>query len=101
MSLKVGATAEVFTEVTVNRALTNPSTLELRVRSPSGGSTTYVLGTHPELTQVLNTDGTTKTGHFHAIVPCTAVGRWIYVWTSTGTAAGVSDGDFYVEALLG
>src|SRR5215831_10567020 len=68
--------------------LTNAGTLSLTVTKPDATTQTYASPTN---------DGT---GLYHQDIPAadlTQLGHYQYVWTSTGTAAGVSFGDFDVH----
>jgi hypothetical protein len=68
--------------------LTNATTLSLTVTKPDTTTQTYASPTN---------DGT---GLYHQDIPATdltQLGHYQYVWTSTGTAAGVSFGDFDVH----
>lgn len=72
----------------------NPDTVEFKVRSPAGITTSYVYGTDDELAQ-------TSTGDYHIDYSPSTAGRWHYRWISTGTAkASVVEGSFVVQASM-
>jgi len=70
--------------------LVNPGTLTLLVKLAQADGTTLTTGTYSSPTS----DGT---GLYHQDIPVTdlaATGHYQYTWTSTGTGAGVSFGEF-------
>jgi len=70
--------------------LVNPGTLTLLVKLANADGTTLTTGTYSSPTS----DGT---GLYHQDIPVTdlaATGHYQYTWTSTGTGAGVSFGEF-------
>ena len=70
--------------------LVNPGTLTLLVKLANADGTTLTTGTYSSPTN----DGT---GLYHQDIPVTdlaATGHYQYTWTSTGTGAGVSFGEF-------
>lgn len=64
--------------------LTDPTTIDVRVRAPAGTET------HPAVVR----DGA---GTYHADVPITVSGIWRYRWVGTGAAAGAEEGFFEVR----
>jgi hypothetical protein len=68
----------------VNDVLTDPTTVDLRVRSPAGAES------HPAVLR----DGA---GSFLAAAPITLSGLWRYRWVGTGAAAGAEEGFFEVR----
>lgn len=73
-------------------ALVNPTTLTLLVKIAQADGTQLATGTYGLPTN-------DSTGTFHQDVPVTdlaSIGHYQYTWTSTGTGAGVSFGDFDV-----
>jgi hypothetical protein len=72
---------------TVGLVLTDPSTVSLVVTDPTGTATTYTYSA--SITK-------SSTGVYTKTVTASTVGVWSYVWTSTGTAADVQDGNFTV-----
>ena len=72
--------------------LVTPTTLTLVVKITNADGTTTITGTYASPTN----DGV---GLYHQDIPATdltAINHYQYVWTSTGTGAGVSFGDFDV-----
>lgn len=68
----------------VEDVLTDPTTVDVRVRAPVGTET------HPAVER----DGV---GTYHADVPITLSGIWRYRWVGTGAAAGAEEGFFEVR----
>jgi hypothetical protein len=76
----------------VNGFLVNPATLTLVVQVRNADGTATVTGTYASPAEDL-------TGEFHQDIPVTdlpSVDHYQYTWTSTGTGAGVSFGEFDV-----
>jgi hypothetical protein len=76
----------------VTGALVDPGTLTLVVKLASADGTTTTTGTYATPTH-------DSTGTYHQDIPAAdlaGLGHYQYVWTSTGTGAGVSFGDFDV-----
>lgn len=70
----------------------DPSTVSLKVRSPSGIEVTYdYLGSPLELTR-------DSAGNYHADVVANEIGDWFYKWISGGIGAGDDEGQFMVAA---
>lgn len=87
----IGDVVRLTIQLRVNGTLTDPTTLVLSVRSPSGAVTTYAWNTAPEVIR-------NSVGDFEARIPAVASGTWRYFWTSTGTAPMAEPGaDFYVR----
>lgn len=73
-------------------ALVNPATLTLLVKAAQADGTQATTGTY-------GSPVNDSTGAYHQDIPVTdlaAIGHYQYTWTSTGTGAGVSFGDFDV-----
>lgn len=73
-------------------SLCTPATLTLLVKVAQADGTQAVTGTYASPTL-------DSTGNYHQDIPATdltAIGHYQYTWTSTGTGAGVSFGDFDV-----
>lgn len=90
MSLyNVGDTAVLSAELRVKIGgewtLTDPTSLALVVRLPSG-------------TESLASVSRSKAGTYQSSVDCTESGTWRYRWTATGAAKGVEEGHFLVVA---
>jgi hypothetical protein len=81
----LGQTVKFSAEFRVDSSLTDPTTAVLDVKRPVTGTTVQ-----PTVTN----DGT---GLRSATYTVNEVGYWHYKWTSTGTAAGVQNGTFYVS----
>ena len=76
----------------VTGALVNPATLTLLVRLAQADGTWLTTGTY-------SSPANDSTGTYHQDVPVTdlaAAGHYQYTWTSTGSGAGVSFGEFDV-----
>ena len=76
----------------VTGTLVNPGTLTLVVQIANADGTSTITGTYSS--PVMD-----STGMFHQDIPATdlaSIGHYQYTWTSTGTGAGVSFGDFNV-----
>ena len=76
----------------VTGTLVNATTLTLVVKIAQADGTQLVTGTYA-------TPVNDSTGNYHQDIPVTdlaSIGHYQYVWTSTGTGAGVSFGDFDV-----
>ena len=72
--------------------LVDPATLTLAVHLAAADGTSTVTGTYTSPTK-------DSTGTYHQDIPATGLattGHYQYTWTSTGTGAGVSYGDFDV-----
>lgn len=72
--------------------LVNPSTLTLLVKTSAADGSMTTTGTYPSPTN-------DSTGTYHQDVPAAdlaTIGHYQYTWTSTGTGAGVSFGEFDV-----
>jgi hypothetical protein len=69
----------------------DPATVTLSVLSPAGVTTVYTYGGSP--------DTVTKdsVGNYHADIDAGESGDWFYKWSSTGTGAGVQEGQFMVS----
>lgn len=70
---------------------TDPTTVTLKVKTPSAVSASYVYGTAPEVTR----EGA---GVYVGAIPLTEGGNWVYRWEGTGTAPGAEPGGFSVRA---
>lgn len=76
----------------VTGTLVNPGTLTLLVKLAQADGTWLTTGTYAS-------PANDSTGTYHQDIPVTdlaAIGHYQYAWTSTGTGAGVSWGDFDV-----
>lgn len=73
-------------------AVTDPTTLTLKVKYPDGTSDTYTFGVDVIIVK-------DSVGNYHADVPIDQAGRWAYSWTGTGAATFAEGGRFRVYAL--
>lgn len=87
-----GQTVRINTEVRVDNALTDASTLTCKVEDPTGAKVTYTYNSSPELTRA-------SLGTYRLRIACSIAGIWKYRWTSTG-AAGIDEGTFLVTPQL-
>lgn len=74
---------------TVEDAETDPATVTLKVKPPTGSVETYTYAAS-EITRVAE-------GRFRRNVSATAAGTWHYRWIGTGDAAGAEEGSFWVR----
>jgi len=70
--------------------LTDPSTVQAKIRAPDGTITTYRYLTDTELVR-------DSTGVFHVDVVTTLGGTWAYRFISTGTAEAANEAEFFVQ----
>lgn len=69
--------------------LVDPTVITVAVLAPAGTQVTYTTATSPAVVR-------DSVGAFHLDLPSAAAGHFQYVWTTTGSAAGVSTGAFDV-----
>ena len=70
---------------------TDPDTLTLKLRAPSGVETSYAYLADDEIQK-------TDAGDYTADITPDEAGRWLYRWETTGTATTIADeGDFLVQ----
>lgn len=84
-SFPYGDTVTLKAEFYVERVLTDPTTVNLTVQDPSGDQST----------PSIQNGGT---GIRYVTFEAEEAGRWRYKWVSTGSAAGVKEGGFYVNS---
>lgn len=79
--------AKLSATFTVSGVDTDPTTVTVTVRDPTGTVTTYT-----------TSNGVTKdaTGQYHLNLTVGVSGRWAYKWSGTGTAVDNEQGVFYV-----
>ena len=77
---------------TVAGVATDPTTLTLRVKDPTGATTTYTLVSSPALVK-------DSTGVYHYDLAASIAGTWSYHWEGTGVQ-GSDDQQFFVEGAL-
>lgn len=75
---------------TVSGVVTDPSTISLKVKDPTGAETTYALA-------ALVRD---STGDYHLDITVPTAGIWSWHIESTGADQASNDGQFYVTAAL-
>lgn len=90
MSYTLGQQVVLTTAVTDTLGVPTAATMSLTVTRPDG--TTLVSG-------VGLTINTTGTGTYSCVVPTTQAGTYLYLWTASGAAIGVDDGQFDVLAI--
>lgn len=74
----------------VDGVATDPTAVTLAVTTPTGTTTTYTYSL-AEITR-------DSTGVYHKDIACTEAGTWSYVWTGTGAASDVEDGNWTVSS---
>lgn len=79
--------AAVFKDV--NGTATDPTTITLKVKDPSGNTDTYTYAAG-QITKA-------STGNYHRDISIDETGDWHYEWVSTGSGQGVEPGEFTVE----
>lgn len=84
-----GATVRVQATFQVDDTDTDPTTVTLKVKDPSGNVDTYTYGAG-EVTK-------SATGVYYKDIMPDEVGHWVYRWIGTGTAAGVSEAIIEIE----
>jgi hypothetical protein len=87
-----GDTVRLSTTFTVNDVLTDPTTVALVVRDPTGTSTSYAYNP--------GTITRDSVGAFHQDIAASTAGIYAWKWTGTGAAAGIDEGTFTVEDTL-
>lgn len=90
MSYTLGQQVVLATNVTDVLGAPIDATMSLTVTRPDG--TTLVSGVGLTITHA-------GTGSYTCPVPTTQPGPWMYVWTASGAAIGVDDGQFEVLAI--
>jgi len=84
-----GDTVRLSATFTVDGAATDPTTVTLRVKAPSGTVTSYTYAA-TEITRV-------STGVYRKDVLFDAAGTWYVRWEGTGAAAGVEEAAIVVS----
>ena len=69
----------------------DPSTVTLRVLSPSGINTVYIYGGSPD---TIDKD---SVGNYHVDINANEIGDWFYKWESTGSGQAAQEGQFMVQ----
>ena len=91
-NLHVGDALQLKATFTVSGTKTDPTTITLEVKDPSGNTDTY---TYADAT--ITKDGT---GVYSKTVTFDEAGWWTYEWTGTGTVIAVEGNKVYVRAQL-
>lgn len=73
-----------------NDAPADPSTVVLKVKDPTGATTTYTQGVDPDLIK-------DNVGFYHLDLQPTLEGVWHYRWEGSGAIKAAGDGRFYVK----
>jgi|GEM_PF-4580649 len=81
----VGDVAVLTVELRVAEALTDPTSITLKVKAPTAENPVDVTPTK------------SSTGKYKAEIACTEAGTWRYRWVTTGSAAGAEPGFFTVK----
>lgn len=92
IEFEFGQTVRITTEVRVDNALVDATTITCKVEDPAGSKTTYTYGVSTELSRA-------SLGTYRLRLPVSVAGVWKYRWTSTG-AAGIEEGSFLVTPAL-
>lgn len=88
-----GEIARLGITLTVDGAVTDPSTIKIRVKPPTTAAVEYVYGVDSNVTRL-------STGVYRAAITITNdPGPWQYRWISTGTAATVAPSFITVNPL--
>ena len=82
----IGSVVTVSVSITVNNVLTNPTSLSLIYRDPTGVDTTV-------------SPVNDSTGNYHYDIPVTYAGTYQVRWVGTGTAQGAQQDSFVVQPL--
>jgi hypothetical protein len=69
----------------------DPSSITLRVISPSGINTVYIYGGSPD---TIDKD---SVGNYHVDVNANEAGDWFYKWEGTGSGQAAQEGQFMVQ----
>ena len=93
MPYTVGDLVRVSTEFKVSGAATDPTTVTLKWRGPTGTVTAWVYLTDSQVVK-------TSVGNFRADIDATLAGTYQFRWIGTGAAQGSSQSSFTVEAAM-
>jgi hypothetical protein len=88
MGMIVGDIATLTNTWTIDGTPTDPTTVSLTTVTPAGATSTVTYAA-AQITR----EGT---GEYSYDLTLSAAGRWVFVWTGTGTAADVESGAFEV-----
>lgn len=84
-----GDLARISAAFTVAGTATDPTTVTLKVRDPSGNTDTY--------TYALGLVTKSSTGNYYKDITLDEVGRWYYRWAGTGTVVSQEEGYLFVK----
>lgn len=88
----VGDTARIKVNFkNIVRVDTDPTGVTLKVKIPSGTTTTYTYGVDLALVK-------DSTGNYHYDLTLLTAGAYYYKWTGTGPASGVEEGVLTAQA---
>lgn len=90
--LIIGQAAKLQVRCTVDEVNTDPTTLSLEVKDPSGNTDTYTYA----LSQITRE----AAGKFYKVITFDEAGWWIYEWQGTGAVIDVASNKIYVRAQL-
>lgn len=90
--IHVGDAMTLRAKFRVSGTLTDPTTITLDVKDPSGNTDTYTLAG-----ATVTKD---STGSYSKSVTFDEAGWWTYEWTGTGTVVAVEGNQIYVRAQL-
>lgn len=91
--LDVGDVARVEAVFERNGSRIDPDTVAVKVKSPSGATTTYTYGTHAQLSRI-------AAGMYRLEVPVTEAGVWNWRYESTGEGQAAEQGAFLANAAV-
>lgn len=91
-NLHVGDAIQLKVIFTVSGTNTDPTTIALEVRDPSGTTDTYTYAA-AQITK-------DATGKFSKIITFDEAGWWVYEWTGTGAVIAVEGNRILVKAQL-
>lgn len=90
MAYTLGQVARLSVVFAIDGTATDPTGVTARVGDSAGSPDTYVYGTDAELVK-------DSTGHYHLDLTPDTAGRWLIIWTATGTVEAVNEYEFDVE----
>ncbi len=93
MTFYVGDTVRLSTDIADpdTEAAVDPSAVTFKVKSPSSVTTTYIYGTHTNVSK-------SAVGAYHADIEVDQAGRWLWRIEVEGTVSGVDEGALLVTA---
>jgi hypothetical protein len=91
-NIHVGDAIRLKTTLTVSSAVTDPTTLTLEVKDPSGNTDTYTYAAS-QITR-------SSTGVFYRDITFDEAGWWVYEWQAGGAVIAIEGNQIYVRAQL-